>query len=138
MALVSSASCPVFVVIRARRKPSVTKKWIKQSRMIPSHRPIAPDPRIRHHGAQYADSPGLINLVSNQSLDSKALPVRPGNRRHGRRRALYSGYGENPDQEAITKQGNAYSIRTFPTSTTSRPPQFWTRLIGRPISEVVA
>ena len=57
----------------------------------------------------------FINLKSNQSLDSQGFaPFAEVTDGMDVVDKLYSGYGEAPDQEAITKRGNAYLQGKFP------------------------
>ncbi len=108
---------PRFVVqFGLAASPAVTRKWDHE---------IADDPVTQTNRAgslSFATKgPGtrttqiFINLASNQSLDSQGFApfaqVIEGMELVER---FYSGYGERPDQEAITKQGNAYIENNFP------------------------
>jgi peptidyl-prolyl cis-trans isomerase A (cyclophilin A) len=57
----------------------------------------------------------FINLANNSSLDSQGFAPF-GEVIEGMQvvQALYSGYGESPDQAMIITQGNAYLLKQFP------------------------
>lgn len=57
----------------------------------------------------------FINLRSNQSLDGQGFaPFAQVVEGMNVIERLHSGYGEGPDQEAITRRGNAYLLERFP------------------------
>ncbi len=96
--------------------PAVTKKW---------DTPISDDPvsQTNRPGSLSFATAGpstrttqlFINLGHNQTLDSQGFApfamVVDGEGVPGK---LYSGYGEQPDQDAIHTQGNAYLLNTYP------------------------
>ncbi|MGA1996470.1 MAG: peptidylprolyl isomerase [Bryobacteraceae bacterium] len=97
--------------------PAVTKKWVNAR--------IPDDPVTQHNVAGtlvYATSgPAsrttqlFINLADNSRLDSQGFaPL--GTVISGMEAVMgfYSGYGESPDQQAITSQGNEYLQGHFP------------------------
>ncbi len=67
------------------------------------------------YGADSRTTQVYINLKDNKSLDSQGFPpfgeVAKGIGGFAR---IYSGYGDKPNQQAITKQGAAYWKRGFP------------------------
>jgi peptidyl-prolyl cis-trans isomerase A (cyclophilin A) len=108
---------PRFVVqFGLAAKPSVTKKWdkaIKDDPVTQTNR--AGSLAFATMGPNTRTAQIFINLVSNQSLDSKGFaPFAQVIEGMDVVEHLYSGYGESPDQEAITKQGNAYLEKNFP------------------------
>jgi peptidyl-prolyl cis-trans isomerase A (cyclophilin A) len=108
---------PNFVVqFGLAASPAMTKKWDK---------PIKDDPvtQTNRLGAITFATSGpntrtaqlFINLRSNQMLDSQGFAP------FGRVvegmdvvEKLYPGYGENPDQDLITRRGNKYLEESFP------------------------
>jgi peptidyl-prolyl cis-trans isomerase A (cyclophilin A) len=108
---------PNFVIqFGLAANPAVTRKWDK---------PMKDDPVTQTNrtgslafattGKNSRTAQVFINLRSNQSLDAKGFApfaqIIEGNDVVER---LYSGYGEAPDQEAITKRGNSYLTAKFP------------------------
>ncbi len=96
--------------------PAMTKKW---------DTPIADDPVLRTNAAgtmTFATAgPGtrtsqlFINLNSNQGLDGQGFaPFGKVTSGMDVVLKLYSGYGEQPDQAAITARGNGYLTSQFP------------------------
>ncbi|MCZ2080365.1 MAG: peptidylprolyl isomerase [Bryobacteraceae bacterium] len=96
--------------------PKVTKKW---------DRNIKDDPvtRTNRLGAVTFATAGpntrttqvFINLKSNQFLDDQGFaPFGQVMEGMDVVQKLYSGYGEAPDQDAITNRGNAYLTAQFP------------------------
>ncbi len=108
---------PNFVVqFGLAASPAVTKKWDK---------PIKDDPVLRTNraGSLAFASAGpntrttqiFINLQTNQTLDSQGFaPFAQITEGMEVVRKLYAGYGEAPDQDAITKLGNKYLEAKFP------------------------
>jgi cyclophilin family peptidyl-prolyl cis-trans isomerase len=108
---------PRFVVqFGLAAKPSVTKKWdkaIKDDPVTQTNR--TGSLAFATMGPNTRTAQIFINLVSNQRLDSQGFaPFAQVIEGMDVVEHLYSGYGENPDQEAITKQGNAYLEKNFP------------------------
>ncbi len=108
---------PNFVVqFGLAANPGVTKRWDKT---------IPDDPVLRTNklGAMVFATAGpntrttqiFINLKSNQFLDNQGFAPF-GQVIEGMEvvQSLYSGYGEEPDQQAITAQGNAYLNAKYP------------------------
>lgn len=108
---------PNFVVqFGLAANPAVTKKWDKNIK----------DDAVTHTnkrgslcfatmGPETRTTQVFINLKSNQSLDSQGFaPFAEVTDGMDVVDKLYSGYGEAPDQEAITKRGNAYLQGKFP------------------------
>jgi cyclophilin family peptidyl-prolyl cis-trans isomerase len=108
---------PNFVIqFGLAASPAITKKWDK---------PMKDDPVTQTNrtgslafattGKNSRTAQVFINLRSNQSLDAKGFApfaqIIEGSDVVDR---LYSGYGEAPDQEAITKRGNSYLTSKFP------------------------
>jgi len=108
---------PNFVVqFGLAASPAVTKKWdhpIKDDSVTQLNR--TGSLAFATMGPETRTSQVFINLKTNQSLNSQGFApfaqVIEGmeNIEH-----LYAGYGERPDQESITKQGNAYLEKNFP------------------------
>lgn len=108
---------PNFVIqFGLAASPAMTKKWDK---------PIKDDPVSRTNrtgsvafatmGPNTRTAQLFINLATNQSLDSQGFaPFAQVTEGMDAVQKLYSGYGEQPDQEAITKRGNAYLTAKFP------------------------
>jgi peptidyl-prolyl cis-trans isomerase A (cyclophilin A) len=108
---------PNFVVqFGIAADPAMTRKWDKT---------IPDDPVVQTNragslafatmGPNTRTTQVFINLRANQNLDGQGFApfarVVEGIEVVGQ---LYSGYGEAPDQEAITKRGNAYLLERFP------------------------
>jgi cyclophilin family peptidyl-prolyl cis-trans isomerase len=108
---------PNFVVqFGLAASPAVTKKWDK---------PIKDDPVSRTNrtgsvafatmGPNTRTAQLFINLATNQSLDSQGFsPFAQVTEGMDVVQKLYSGYGEQPDQDAIRKRGNGYLTASFP------------------------
>jgi peptidyl-prolyl cis-trans isomerase A (cyclophilin A) len=109
---------PNFVVqFGLAADPAITKKWDK---------PIADDPVVQSNrlgsivyataGPNTRTTQLFINLRSNQSLDSQGFAPFGMVVGDGMTvvQQIYSGYGEKPDQDAITNRGNAYLNANFP------------------------
>jgi cyclophilin family peptidyl-prolyl cis-trans isomerase len=108
---------PRFVVqFGLAAKPSVTKKWdkaIKDDPVTQTNR--TGSLAFATMGPNTRTAQIFINLVSNQRLDSQGFaPFAQVIEGMDVVEHLYSGYGETPDQEAITNQGNAYLEKNFP------------------------
>jgi cyclophilin family peptidyl-prolyl cis-trans isomerase len=96
--------------------PAVTKKWDK---------PFKDDPVIRTNrvgslsfataGPNTRTTQIFINLRSNQMLDSQGFaPFAEITEGMPVVEKIFAGHGELPDQEQITKRGNAYLKDKFP------------------------
>ena len=96
--------------------PKLTRKW---------DRPIPDDPvtRTNRLGAVTFATAGpntrttqvFINLRSNQTLDDQGFaPFGQVVEGMSVVEKLYAGYGERPDQGALTSRGNAYLKESFP------------------------
>ncbi len=108
---------PNFVVqFGLAANPADNKKWEK---------PIKDDPVTQTNrlgsivfataGPNTRTTQLFINLRSNQSLDSQGFaPFGMVVEGMTVVQSLYDGYGERPDQGAITNQGNAYLKARFP------------------------
>jgi len=108
---------PNFVVqFGLAANPADTAKWDK---------PIPDDPVLRTNrggslafatmGPNTRTTQLFINLNTNQALDSQGFaPFAQVVEGMEVVQKLYSGYGELPDQGAITKSGNAYLEEKFP------------------------
>jgi peptidyl-prolyl cis-trans isomerase A (cyclophilin A) len=108
---------PNFVVqFGLAANPKQTKKWDKA---------IEDDPVLRTNrvgsitfataGRNTRTSQVFINLRSNQSLDADGFaPFGQVTDGMNVVTSIYAGYGEQPDQEAITTRGNAYLLERFP------------------------
>jgi peptidyl-prolyl cis-trans isomerase A (cyclophilin A) len=109
---------PNFVVqFGLAADPAVTRKW---------NTPIADDPVTQTNrlgsivyataGPNTRTTQLFINLRSNQSLDSQGFAPFGMVLGNGMSvvQQIYSGYGQQPDQGAITDQGNAYINSSFP------------------------
>lgn len=109
---------PNFVVqFGLAANPSVTKKWdkaIKDDPVTQTNR--TGSLAFATMGPNTRTAQIFINLGSNQSLDSQGFaPFAQVVEGMDVVKHLYAGYGERPDQEAITKQGNAYLNKNFPS-----------------------
>jgi peptidyl-prolyl cis-trans isomerase A (cyclophilin A) len=109
---------PNFVVqFGLAANPANTKKW---------DTPIADDPVTQTNrlgsivyataGPNTRTTQLFINLHSNQSLDSQGFAPFGMVLGNGMSvvQQIYSGYGQQPDQGAITSEGNAYINSSFP------------------------
>jgi peptidyl-prolyl cis-trans isomerase A (cyclophilin A) len=96
--------------------PAVTKKWDKNIDDDPvTHGNGYGTVTFATAGRNTRTTQLFINLRSNQSLDADGFAA------FGRVvegmdivEKLYSGYGEQPDQDQITRRGNAYLTANFP------------------------
>src|SRR5580658_1905042 len=109
---------PNFVVqFGLAADPAVTRKW---------NTPIVDDPVTQTNrlgsivyataGPNTRTTQLFINLRSNQSLDSQGFAPFGMVLGNGMSvvQQIYSGYGQQPDQGAITSEGNAYINSSFP------------------------
>ncbi len=108
---------PNFVVqFGLAANPAVTKKWDV---------PIKDDPVLRTNrggsvtfataGPNTRTTQVFINLRTNQMLDDQGFaPFAQVVEGMDVVEKLYSGYGEAPDQDAITRRGNTYLEASFP------------------------
>ena len=96
--------------------PKLTAKWDKQI----DDDPVKQTNRVGSvtfatAGPNTRTAQVFINLRSNQMLDSQGFaPFGMVVEGMNVVEQLYSGYGEQPDQELITNRGNAYLQRNFP------------------------
>jgi cyclophilin family peptidyl-prolyl cis-trans isomerase len=108
---------PNFVVqFGLAARPALTKKWDKALKDDPVTQTNRPGTlAFATMGRNTRTSQIFINLASNQSLDADGFaPFARVVEGMDVVQHLYSGYGESPDQEAITKQGNPYLEKNFP------------------------
>jgi peptidyl-prolyl cis-trans isomerase A (cyclophilin A) len=108
---------PNFVVqFGLAAEPALTKKWDKSFKDDPVSQTNGMGTlAFATMGPETRTSQIFINLRSNQSLDSQGFaPFAKVVEGMGVVEALYSGYGELPNQQLITKQGNAYLNAKFP------------------------
>jgi peptidyl-prolyl cis-trans isomerase A (cyclophilin A) len=108
---------PNFVVqFGLAANPAMTKRWdktIKDDEVKKTNRTGSLS--FATAGPETRTTQVFINLKSNQSLDGQGFaPFGEVSDGLDVVRALYSGYGETPDQEAITKRGNSYLTQNFP------------------------
>ena len=108
---------PNFVVqFGLAAQPAMTKKWNKR---------IEDDPVVRTNaygtmtfataGPNTRTAQVFINIRSNQVLDSQGFaPFAKVVEGMSVAEKFYSGYGEAPDQDLITRRGNAYVSAQFP------------------------
>lgn len=108
---------PNFVIqFGLAANPAVTRQWAK---------PIYDDPVMQTNrlgsvafateGFDTRTTQIFINLHSNQDLDGKGFsPFAQVIEGMDVVNRLYSGYREAPDQQQITKSGNAYLLANFP------------------------
>ena len=111
---------PNFVVqFGLAADPAVTKRW---------DRPVKDDPVTKTNklgslvfataGPNTRTTQLFINLKSNQVLDSQGFaPFGEITEGMETVQKIYPGYGEQPDQGAITAQGNSYLKPKFPNMT---------------------
>jgi peptidyl-prolyl cis-trans isomerase A (cyclophilin A) len=109
---------PGFVVqFGLSANPAVNKAWqqanIKDDPVLQSNRPGYVT--FAHAGPNTRTTQVFINLGNNAQLDSMGFPPF-GQVTSGMDvvQALYSGYGEKPDQGMITSQGKVYLDKNFP------------------------
>jgi peptidyl-prolyl cis-trans isomerase A (cyclophilin A) len=108
---------PNFVVqFGLAADPKVTKKWDRALDDDPVKRTNAAGTlAFATAGPNTRTTQVFINLRSNQSLDSQGFaPFGRVIQGMDVVEKLYSGYGQRPDQDAITNQGNAYLTKNFP------------------------
>lgn len=108
---------PNFVVqFGLAANPAVTKKWDKAIKDdAVTHTNKRGSLAFATMGPETRTTQVFINLASNQSLDSQGFaPFAEVTEGMDVIDGLYKAYGEAPDQEAITKQGNAYLQGKFP------------------------
>jgi peptidyl-prolyl cis-trans isomerase A (cyclophilin A) len=96
--------------------PAVTKKWDKNLADDPvTHTNRAGSVTFATAGPNTRTTQVFFNLRSNQSLDEQGFApfaqIVDGMDVTAR---IYSGYGEQPDQDAIQLQGNAYLLKSYP------------------------
>lgn len=108
---------PNFVVqFGLAANPTVTRKWdvaIKDDPVAQTNRTGALSFATMGPGTRTTQI--FINLQSNRSLDTQGFaPFAQVVEGMEIIEHLYRGYGEQPDQGAITSQGNAYLEQTFP------------------------
>ncbi|MEX2262331.1 MAG: peptidylprolyl isomerase [Bryobacteraceae bacterium] len=108
---------PNFVIqFGLAANPATTKKW---DRMIEDD-PVLQTNRVGSlsfatRGPNTRTAQIFINLRSNQNLDGQGFaPFAIVLEGMEVVEQIHSGYGEAPDQEAITKSGNAYLTKNFP------------------------
>jgi len=96
--------------------PKMTKKWdvtIKDDAVIRTNR--TGSVVFATAGRNTRTSQIFINLRSNMSLDNEGFaPFGQVVEGMNVVEKIYAGYGEQPDQEQITKRGNAYLKAQFP------------------------
>jgi peptidyl-prolyl cis-trans isomerase A (cyclophilin A) len=108
---------PNFVVqFGLAAEPALTKKWDKSFKDDPVKQTNGMGTlAFATMGPETRTSQIFINLRSNQSLDSQGFaPFAKVVEGMGVVEAFHSGYGELPNQQLITKQGNAYLNAKFP------------------------
>ena len=108
---------PNFVVqFGIAANPKTTKKWdnaIQDDPVLRTNRPGSLT--FATAGRNTRTTQLFINLRSNQSLDADGFaPFAQVIEGMNVVTSIYAGYGEQPDQEAITKRGNAYLNEQFP------------------------
>ncbi len=108
---------PNFVVqFGIGANPKMTKKWdnaIQDDPVLRTNR--AGSLTFATAGRNTRTTQLFINLRSNQSLDADGFaPFAQVIEGMNVVTSIYAGYGEQPDQEAITKRGNAYLNEHFP------------------------
>ncbi len=108
---------PNFVVqFGLAASPAVTRKWdvaIKDDAVAQTNRTGALS--FATMGPETRTTQIFINLKSNPSLDTQGFaPFAQVVEGMEIIEHLYGGYGEQPDQGAITSQGNAYLEKSFP------------------------
>lgn len=108
---------PNFVVqFGLAADPAMTKKWdktIKDDPVVQTNRAYSLS--FATAGPNTRTTQVFVNLRGNQILDQQGFApfalITEGREVIDR---LYGGYGERPDQDAITRQGNAYLLKSFP------------------------
>ena len=108
---------PNFVVqFGLAANPALTKKWDKQIKDdAVAHTNSLGTLSFATMGPETRTTQIFINLRSNQSLDSQGFAPF-ANVVEGMEivQKFHSAYGERPDQQAITRRGNAYLQQNFP------------------------
>lgn len=96
--------------------PAVTKKWDRNLADDPvTHTNRAGSVTFATAGPNTRTTQLFINLRSNQSLDEQGFaPFAQIVDGMDVTAKIYSGYGEQPDQDAIQHQGNAYLLESYP------------------------
>jgi peptidyl-prolyl cis-trans isomerase A (cyclophilin A) len=96
--------------------PAVTKKWDRNLADDPvTHTNRAGSVTFATAGRNTRTTQVFINLRSNQSLDEQGFaPFAQIVDGMDVTAKIYSGYGEQPDQDAIQLQGNAYLLKSYP------------------------
>jgi peptidyl-prolyl cis-trans isomerase A (cyclophilin A) len=96
--------------------PAVTKKWDKAIKDdAVTHTNKRGSLSFATMGPETRTTQVFINLASNQSLDTQGFaPFAEVTEGMDVVDKFYKGYGEAPDQEKITNQGNAYLAGKFP------------------------
>lgn len=108
---------PNFVIqFGLAANPAVTKKWDKAIKDDPvTHTNKRGSLAFATIGPETRTAQVFINIASNQSLDSQGFaPFAEVTEGMNVVDKFYGGYGEAPDQVAITQQGNAYLTSRFP------------------------
>lgn len=108
---------PNFVVqFGLAAKPAMTKKWDKAVDDDPvTQTNRAGSLAFATMGKHTRTTQVFVNLRSNQSLDARGFaPFAQIVEGMEIVEKLYGGYGEAPDQGALTKRGNAYLMAAFP------------------------
>jgi peptidyl-prolyl cis-trans isomerase A (cyclophilin A) len=108
---------PGFVVqFGLAGSPALSKKWDKKITDDPVMQTNKPGTLVfATAGPNTRTTQLFINLGRNQSLDDQGFaPFGEVIEGMSAVTSIFSGYGEMPDQEAITHQGNAYLNAKFP------------------------
>jgi cyclophilin family peptidyl-prolyl cis-trans isomerase len=108
---------PNFVVqFGLASEPRMTKKWDVAIKDDPVKRTNGLGTlAFATMGKDTRTSQVFINLRSNQTLDDRGFaPFARVIEGMNVVESLYSGYGERPEQDAITRNGNAYLEKNFP------------------------
>ncbi len=108
---------PGFVVqFGLAASPAMTKKWDKPIRDDPVTQTNRPGSlAFATMGPNTRTAQIFINLGSNRSLDSQGFaPFAQVVEGMDVVKSFYSGYGQEPDQEAITLHGSSYLNQKFP------------------------
>jgi cyclophilin family peptidyl-prolyl cis-trans isomerase len=96
--------------------PALTKKWDKNLADDPvTHTNRAGSVTFATAGRNTRTTQVFFNLRSNRSLDEQGFaPFAQIVDGMDITAKIYSGYGEQPDQDAIQLQGNAYLLKSYP------------------------
>lgn len=108
---------PNFVIqFGLAANPALTKKWDKPIKDdAVAHTNSLGTLAFATMGPETRTTQIFINLRSNQSLDSQGFaPFANVVEGMDVVTKLFSGYGEAPDQQAITRRGNTYLQQNFP------------------------